>query len=694
MSDVEQFESILKELATLKAPGVSGTRIKKLTDLAVKNVAEESKFITILYASCKATPSSHKLGALYVVDSIVRVYMDEAKKRNEVVSALAPEGTFAAGVYKISELVESIIDDSMELLIIASTNVKIGKLVDIWERAQTFSPETLEKIRAKHFRSTTPPGSPPGKVAELPPPPLAASAPSTNSLTADSGSILLALASLAKKSDTPTPTPPAVASPAAQNAVPANNATNILSQLSALAGGNAAPNNGNVALPSPPAQSQPNQAPNKDLIFNMLQQMQNGGQNGAQSSAPQSPYPPPSVPQIPQVAMQGRGMPPVPNMGNMPSVHPSRQGFQNNQYNDRRGRDEVGGYSRRNRSRSPNGRYGRYDSGYGNNQYGNDQFGGMPGNHMGQGQPMGHGAPMGQGPMGHMSPGMHGDNGQDHDDRRSLSQGFSPSDGEQNVPGSPHYRPRNVSFDNTLPQGSFKVLSRTLFIGGVPRGMDERQLASHLRPYAEVQSIIMNSERKHAFVKVYSRKEAEQVIQSFNKDGALPLRTRWGVGFGPRDCCNYQHGISIIPIQRLTDADKTWVVLAQWGGSGGQPLQSGMVLDEPDIEIGTGISSKAMSKKMPTNSTRNGPKSNRPGESDEQYVKTSNGQQDFMGYGNGANNPLTGLFNQQPPQQLPPMGFPDQMPPQAGYPQNSYGGQNANLSAQLANFFQNGGQQR
>lgn len=675
MSAIEEFEFTLKELATLKAPGVSGTRIKKLTDLAVKNVADESKFITVLYASCKATPSSHKLGALYVVDSIVRVYMDEAKKKNEAVSAQAPEGTFAAGVYKISELIESIIDDAMELLIVQPTNVKIGKLVDIWDRAQTFSPETIEKIRAKHFRSTTPPGSPPGKVTHLPPPP----APNAATLSSnnDSGSILLALASLAKKTDTPTP--PSIASPGNQSTAPvANNATNILSQLSALAGG---ATNGAIALPSPPAlqmqQNQPAQ-PNKDLIFNMLQQMQN---NSTQPGGP-----PPSVPQIPQI--QGMptqsmpGMPPVPNMGHMSNVHPSRQGYQSNQYNDRRGRDDVGGYSRRNRSRSPSGRYGRYENQYGgqNNQYNNhDQFGG----------PGGPGGPVGLGGAG--GPGGLGMHGSPEHEKKSLSQGFSPSEGEQNVPGAPHYRPRNVGFDNSLPQGSFKVLSRTLFIGGVPRGMDERQLALHLRPYAEVQSVIMNSERKHAFVKVYSRKEAEQVVQSFNKDGALPLRTRWGVGFGPRDCCNYQHGISIIPIQRLTDADRSWVVLAQWGGSGGQPLQSGMVLDEPDIEIGTGISSKAMSKKMPTNSARNGPKSNRPGESDDQYVKTSNGQQDFMGYGNGAANPLSGLFNQQ---QQPQQGFPGQMPPQAGYPPNNYGGQNnANLSAQLANFFQNGGQQ-
>ena len=269
-----------------------------------------------------------------------------------------------------------------------------------------------------------------------------------------------------------------------------------------------------------------------------------------------------------------------------------------------------------------------------------------------------------------------------------------------NVPGAPHFRPRNVGFDSTLPQGSFKVMSRTLFIGGVPRGMDEKQLASHLRPYAEVQSVILNSERKHAFVTVYSRKEAEQVIQSFNKDGALPLRTRWGVGFGPRDCCNYQHGVSIVPIQRLTDADRAWVVQAQWGGTGGQPLQSGLVIDEPDIEIGTGISSKAMSKKMPTNSARNGPKSNRPGEPDEQFVKATmaSGQQDFLAYGQGAANPLSGLFNNSNNNNNnnapPPQGYPGQMPQNNSLPNfpPNYGGQNGNLSAQLANFFLNGQQ--
>jgi len=72
----------------------------------------------------------------------------------------------------------------------------------------------------------------------------------------------------------------------------------------------------------------------------------------------------------------------------------------------------------------------------------------------------------------------------------------------------------------------------------------------------------------------------------------LFLQTRWGVGFGPRDCSDYQTGISIIPIDRLTDADRKWMLTAEYGGTGGKDMEPGMVAEEPDIEIGAGVSSK------------------------------------------------------------------------------------------------------
>lgn len=72
-------------------------------------------------------------------------------------------------------------------------------------------------------------------------------------------------------------------------------------------------------------------------------------------------------------------------------------------------------------------------------------------------------------------------------------------------------------------------------------------------------------------------------------------QTRWGVGFGPRDCSDYQTGISIIPIDRLTDADRKWMLTAEYGGTGGKEIEPGMIAEEPDIEIGAGVSSKGKS---------------------------------------------------------------------------------------------------
>ena len=96
------------------------------------------------------------------------------------------------------------------------------------------------------------------------------------------------------------------------------------------------------------------------------------------------------------------------------------------------------------------------------------------------------------------------------------------------------------------------------------------------------------------------------------------IQTRWGVGFGPRDCSDYQTGISIIPISKLTDADRKWMLTAEYGGSGGKPIEGGMVVEEPDIEIGQGVSSKAISRRMQTDKGGgNGPKSSRDHDENE-----------------------------------------------------------------------------
>merc|ERR1739838_662172 len=62
-------------------------------------------------------------------------------------------------------------------------------------------------------------------------------------------------------------------------------------------------------------------------------------------------------------------------------------------------------------------------------------------------------------------------------------------------------------------------------------------------------------------------------------------------------------GVSIIPIDRLTEADLKWVHNAEYGGIGSTPLVSGIVMEEPDIEIGAGVSSKALSSHVPQSFT-------------------------------------------------------------------------------------------
>lgn len=151
----------------------------------------------------------------------------------------------------------------------------------------------------------------------------------------------------------------------------------------------------------------------------------------------------------------------------------------------------------------------------------------------------------------------------------------------------------------------------------------------------------MNKDKRHAFVKMLTRQDAVAAKDAMEdargleyplRVSAIPLywhrslnssvltfefQTRWGVGFGPRDCSDYSTGISVIPIHKLTDADRKWMLTAPFGGSGGRPIETGMCVEEPDIEIGAGVSSKAISRRMQTDKGgSNGPKSTRHREDD------------------------------------------------------------------------------
>lgn len=71
----------------------------------------ETVLIQRVYTHFKKAPASHKLGVLYVVDSVTRAWVEQARKAGQTFGPSAPDGTFAAGVNRVTELLPSFMTD-------------------------------------------------------------------------------------------------------------------------------------------------------------------------------------------------------------------------------------------------------------------------------------------------------------------------------------------------------------------------------------------------------------------------------------------------------------------------------------------------------------------------------------------------------------------------------------------------------
>ena len=127
-SAVAELDSILQSMLNLKPPGVSGSKVTTITALCAANVQvrptpnppltaianfqqSESVLIQKIYTHFKKTPGTHKLGVLYVVDSVTRSWLDQAKKAGQPAGGGGPDGTFAAGVARMTELLPVLMND-------------------------------------------------------------------------------------------------------------------------------------------------------------------------------------------------------------------------------------------------------------------------------------------------------------------------------------------------------------------------------------------------------------------------------------------------------------------------------------------------------------------------------------------------------------------------------------------------------
>lgn len=167
--------------------------------------------------------------------------------------------------------------------------------------------------------------------------------------------------------------------------------------------------------------------------------------------------------------------------------------------------------------------------------------------------------------------------------QRSPQRTISPTLQADKIPLSTKW----TGFDRSLPDGHIKVLSRTLFVSGVSCTPEE--LKSLFAQFGEVQSCTFDARKRQAFLKIVTRAGAEKSKEAMsdpnNEEFIKHVKmTRWGSGFGPRDCSNHETGESIIPIARLSEADYKCALNAEHGGTGGKPLTTGLIVEEPDID--------------------------------------------------------------------------------------------------------------
>jgi protein NRD1 len=67
-----------------------------------------------IYTHFKKAPGTHKLGVLYVVDSVTRKWLEQAKSQGQAINSSASDGTYAAGVNRVTELMPALMNDILQ----------------------------------------------------------------------------------------------------------------------------------------------------------------------------------------------------------------------------------------------------------------------------------------------------------------------------------------------------------------------------------------------------------------------------------------------------------------------------------------------------------------------------------------------------------------------------------------------------
>ncbi|CAG8596868.1 10741_t:CDS:2 [Funneliformis caledonium] len=118
--------------------------------------------------------------------------------------------------------------------------------------------------------------------------------------------------------------------------------------------------------------------------------------------------------------------------------------------------------------------------------------------------------------------------------------------------------------DQSVGRDFIKVLSRTLYVGSVMEHMSKQYIEDIFAKHGPVSTVTLNYDKNHGFVKLETRAAAARALRGVRMK-VRSLKVRF---FGPKDCFEFPSGDSLIPLNRLTETDRKWLVTSKCGGTG------------------------------------------------------------------------------------------------------------------------------
>ncbi|CEJ55670.1 hypothetical protein PMG11_01918 [Penicillium brasilianum] len=101
----------LESMLALPPPGIAISKVNMIVSLCYLNIHDEVNLIEKIRIHFMIAPITHKVGVLYVIDSITRHWVEATRRIGRPPRNAAPDGRLAAGVDRITRSLPALMTD-------------------------------------------------------------------------------------------------------------------------------------------------------------------------------------------------------------------------------------------------------------------------------------------------------------------------------------------------------------------------------------------------------------------------------------------------------------------------------------------------------------------------------------------------------------------------------------------------------